>query len=486
MLYKNVVDNPKIKIAKNDTNKCVVSINDIANRPHYYRSKLLLCPRCNEELQIADMSGRFFLKHSRFGGEKHYVCPLYTAGYNLDTIHYIKAEFISKQEIELNYSLIIENEQAKVFITIPTITEKTCRKFKEYKGRVVVSCENENYRISCNDLSVNLSSYIELINKKKVTSFRFEYENEVNRYVTNWNYDDALFIYKQEGIKYYLNKITYEVGPDREFAYLSKNAEETIDGADIKIIKKVLIDGVERYLKTIIFHDNTDEVDEFLLAHDCSYSTKEVLRYHKYISCLKSHNKTVYDFKSYEKETIVEQPKKDFYPYIGVCVSHSIRGEGYVTDIYSSEALKVRFGKDEVIIKKDSLNFHDEMYNFMRLLLYLKTIIYKGEKHKAIDYHDGRVLLDNNETIEYFNKEISILNTSDKIINNEEKENKKEDKKEKDYAIGEVVMIEGRRCVLKNIKNNTAEFETSTGKIYFIKLIDGSVKKGLKEKFKKH
>lgn len=149
--------------------------------------------------------------------------------------------------------------------------------------------------------------------------------------------------------------------------------------------------------------------------HDCSYSTKEVLRYHKYITCLKSNNKTVYDFKSYEKSTIVEPPKKDYYPYIGVCVSHPDHGEGYVIDIYSAEALKVRFGKDEFVFKKDKLKFHDEMYTYMRLLLYPKTVIYKGEKHKAIDYHDGKILLDNNETVQYFSKDIALVNEVDLI-----------------------------------------------------------------------
>ena len=59
-MRKNVVDNPTIKVAKNDTNKCIVSIKEIADHPHYFRSKLLLCPRCNEELQLVDMSGRYF------------------------------------------------------------------------------------------------------------------------------------------------------------------------------------------------------------------------------------------------------------------------------------------------------------------------------------------------------------------------------------------------------------------------------------------
>ena len=56
-MHKNVVDNPITKVAKNDTNKCIVSINEIANHPHYFKSKLLLWTRCNEELQLVDMSG---------------------------------------------------------------------------------------------------------------------------------------------------------------------------------------------------------------------------------------------------------------------------------------------------------------------------------------------------------------------------------------------------------------------------------------------
>ena len=58
MALKKVVDNPKIKIAKNDTKKCIVSIDEIANHPHYYKNKLLLCPKCNEELQITELAGK--------------------------------------------------------------------------------------------------------------------------------------------------------------------------------------------------------------------------------------------------------------------------------------------------------------------------------------------------------------------------------------------------------------------------------------------
>ena len=46
-------------------------------------------------------------------------------------------------------------------------------------------------------------------------------------------------------------------------------------------------------------------------------------------------------------------------------------------------------------------------------------MIYKGEKHKAIDYHDGKILLDNNETVQYFSKDIALVNESDLIKTND-------------------------------------------------------------------
>ena len=60
-MYSNlIVDNPKIKTAKNNTKKCAVGIYEIASKPHYYSGQELLCTRCGDKLTISKNDGKYY------------------------------------------------------------------------------------------------------------------------------------------------------------------------------------------------------------------------------------------------------------------------------------------------------------------------------------------------------------------------------------------------------------------------------------------
>ncbi len=481
-MYSNlIVDNPKIKTAKNNTRKCIVGIREIASAPHYYSGQELLCTRCGDKLTISKNDGRYYLKHLKSGGSKHYTCPLYTSGTAIHNVYYIKDTFLSGLEKNLNYCVIVSSDIANVYVTIPYIRKDTLTEFRESNGKIAICCEGSTYYVSSNKLSSSFSSFFKLENSLRVNKIRFQAEGGNSKIVTNWYYKDALFIYHKLEDSYYLNKITYEVNPNIKYAFFSDNPKDTIKGCIIKTIRKVQIDNEWKYLKSIMFSENNEEIDDFLLKHDCSFSKEEKTRSKGYINILKGNYKTPVEMVEEEnldideeEEIIVRAPSKiNNNQCVGENVYHKEFGQGYIVENYPKQQFIVNFNGRERIIPKDKLMFLGSQYEQD------KTNEDKvGKTYLNITKINGKIRI--NQVKGHKNKEIQ--NTS-----NYTEDNKVIEKKEKDYKIGQIVTIEGRKCVLKNIKNKKAEFETcATGKTYFIEMVDGSVKKGVMKKNKKH
>lgn len=485
MYHNLIVDNPKIITAKNNTKKCVVGIREIASSPHYYSGQELLCTRCGDRLTISTYDGRYYLKHLKSGGSKHYTCPLYTTGTTIHNVYYIKDTFLSGLEKNLNYCVVVSSNFASVYVTIPHIKKDILTEFRESKGKIAICCEGITYYVPSNKLSSSLPSFFELEKNLKVNKIRFYADGANSKIVTNWYYKDALFIYQKKEDLYYLNKITYEVNPNIKYAYFSDKPNEKIEGCIIKTIRKVKIDNEWKYLNSIKFSEYNKTIDEFLLEHDCSYSTEDRIRSNSYINILKGNYKTPVKMvkednseneMDFEEENEQTKPNLTNNKLLGEYVHHKEYGRGYIKELYPKQQFIVNFNGRERIVEKEKLTFLGfslELESQIEEVKEKKEKTYLGKTIKI----NGKIRINSSDKVE--KKDIEIVN------NNKSETKEIVEKKEKDYVIGEIVTIEGRRCVLKRVRNNKAEFETSTGKVYFIELIDGSVKKGFKEKFKK-